>query len=189
MGVLIDNCCMGTPREGGSDSASVTRAFGTSAMARSGVVVISDSDLIRWAMEQDCEVDGGNPMVEREFSLAQWNNDASSPSSNATSRVALDSTQLHVVMDHSDSLAEVESKFKYKRCCHGKKHASIHNIMHLPSLQPVECSIQDSIIDNRDRAFWERSREVVNDCGELGMSFFESAEQLGEMAERILRSD
>lgn len=69
----------------------------------------------------------------------------------------------------------MESKFISKRRCQGKNHTSIHNIMQLPSPPPAECSIHDSDIENKNCVFWEQSREVVNDCSELGMSFVELA--------------
>lgn len=39
---------------------------------------------------------------------------------------------------------------KINRGYHGKKHASLHNIMGLPSPPPAECSIHDLDIDNKN---------------------------------------
>lgn len=89
-------------------------------------------------------------MAEGKFSLAQWNNKASSSSLNATSRAAHDAKLLRVAMDLLNSSPEVESKQNSKRRCQGRKHASIHNVMHLPSSPSAKCSIHDSNIDNRN---------------------------------------
>lgn len=54
-GFYIENARIGSPREGCSDSIPGPRAIGISGVARSGAMVISNCDLIRWSSKQKCE--------------------------------------------------------------------------------------------------------------------------------------
>lgn len=113
----------------------------------------------------------------------------SSSSSNATNRIAHDAVMGRAVNESGDLLPEVIFQLKSNKGCREKKYASIHNIAGFPSSPPAKCSIHGSDFENRNRAFWERSCEVVQNCKKLGMSFTEDEEQLVDFAERILRND
>lgn len=51
---------------------------------------------------------------------------------------------------------------------------------------PVKGSIQNLDIKNVKRVFFKRSREVVKESKDLGMSFNTNEEAVGNLAERIL---
>lgn len=61
--------------------------------------------------------------------------------------------------------------------------------MGLQQLPEAECSLNDSNIDNRNQIILKRSREMVQECNDLGMSFANLEDQLCVLAERILRHD
>lgn len=126
------------------------------------------------------------PSLEGEFSLAQWNRDASS---NTTSRIAHDVILLGGVRKSLVSSPEIEFMPKAKKGCHGKKHASVYNILgHNPKVQ-VECSIHDLNIGNKNQVILKRAQKVTQDYKNLRMSFAEPKEQVGKLVEGVLSND
>lgn len=97
------------------------------------------------ALDRECD-----PMGE--FSLALWNQDASSSASNETSRI---------ISFCLEASLEIELKMRSKRNCHCKKHATIHSIMGLQKDNQAKCSIHYSDIHNPNRAILKQAQEVV----------------------------
>lgn len=128
-------------------------------LARNGGIVEVPSPRVfsRWADNHVGDLEDDDLGMEGEFSLAQWNLEVSSSSSNATSRIAHDAVMVYVVRSPRDSPSGVVSRLKSSKGCRGKKHASIHKIMGLAFPPPAECSIHDSDIANRNQAFLDGS--------------------------------
>lgn len=72
-------------------------------------------DSNNWAIAQPLVCIEGEPNVEGEFALAQWNQDAFSSSSNATSRIVNDVILFKGVGNVITSSPEIESRSKEKK--------------------------------------------------------------------------
>lgn len=112
----------------------------------------------------------------------------SSSSSNATRRIALDEFRLCDAQGSPVSSPKIASKPVLLKGHRDKKHASVNILMGLEPRPKDDGSLNDSNIDNRNRLVQEQSSAVVHDCSELGMTFVETDDQVGVLAERILRN-
>lgn len=81
-----------------------------------GTVLVSVSELHHWAAEdQNLVRDEGEPSLDMEISLAQWNQDTSLSSYNAASRISYDANMLCVTIEPLNLSPEIKSRLKVKK--------------------------------------------------------------------------
>lgn len=150
---------------------------------------LCDRQLIQWGQVVVAAPAMSDLSVPKEVSLAQWNQDVSSPpllpTSSASSRIAYGALTTHDNQLCSASAGVSRSM----RSMHGehRRRASVNLIMGMDIPDEADSSIDGSDIVNMNRVFLNRASEVVRDSAAIGMTFVGPEGQLREAAERILR--
>lgn len=120
------------------------------------------------ALSEDDDFDKTDS-VKSNLSLAFWNN-KTVVSVEACSPIRVS----HNLSDNIPSLecpVVSEAHNRHKRNCHGKKHASIYNIIGPRDLSQVEFSLHDSNIVNRNKVILDQVAQVMNAMQSWGFLF------------------
>lgn len=144
---------------------------------------LSVSESLRCDSERQALEMGGS--VNNVLSLVNWN--VGPNESDEVCFPDLDILPLRRNFPSSSGLCCEASTSKVRRRCGDKKHASLGNIMDQGAPSQIECSIHDSDIENRNQVILRSTEQVVQQCNELTIFFFEEREDVMASAIRILR--